>query len=786
MKEVEITYNPVKMSTTIRTGDLLLMGGERDVDVFRDHVNDMFQKWVEHIPAKIIKYFNSDEEKFHITFTGRRIEYDDLVDAVEYYETKNGCKRFMLDFVERDVCDKKQLEKLFLEIKDAFKGDSKLTSKIKSIQQEFDRKPIAMTVIGSVSAGKSTFINALLGKELLPTGDDPITAKIINIIDSDKSGINMTTYDNADNKKWSKNGASLSDITDMNANEEIFKIDIEYDIPFVDNKDTTLKIVDIPGRNSGKEDGRHRKIADAAIKDKQNNDIVVFVMPIEATMTDDIYSIFSDIYEVMEAKNDKQTSDRFIFILNKCDSAKEAEYVAKIIDDLRSNLMKTGIEKPIILPVASKIADWINRSEELTSEESLNLKHSKEIFLNFSERQLNRYDTSLPLYCKNIINQELENAIKTGDVNTQMKIYTGMRAVEEMIKLYAYRYFTTIALSNIYKELSEAVKNTNAQADNTKKLAENKEAVKKAKEKIDELKKNREESGGITKKYQDKIETLNMEEMVENEITKSKTSLDTKILEVQKDIESKYPKNLSASVFPFSNPPRQIYDKFYEKIKDEMENFKGNIDAALVEHIYEKSDNIFDEFQKDIKSIDLTIDSDDEEIDLSKIIFGNLATKPSDDIDEIIAASTETKTHKEAVYRKLSVWERITSFVTLDFSNAIDGYVRTGRYKDVEEKITDRDTFFDNISSEFYAKLDNDLKNLKENILEFVEKYKSNFKKHFDKIEDNINSDTKEIEETLNDQNKLEAESKRLSAIKKRLENIDEQIKDIVQLKDVK
>ncbi len=47
---------------------------------------------------------------------------------------------------------------------------------------------IPLCVIGNYSSGKPTFINALIGKKILPGGDEPMTVKIFKIhqMDNDK------------------------------------------------------------------------------------------------------------------------------------------------------------------------------------------------------------------------------------------------------------------------------------------------------------------------------------------------------------------------------------------------------------------------------------------------------------------------------------------------------------------------------------------------------------------------------------------------------------------------
>ena len=41
--------------------------------------------------------------------------------------------------------------------------------------------PIEVAIIGQFSSGKSTFLNALLSKDILPTGITPVTSKVIYI-----------------------------------------------------------------------------------------------------------------------------------------------------------------------------------------------------------------------------------------------------------------------------------------------------------------------------------------------------------------------------------------------------------------------------------------------------------------------------------------------------------------------------------------------------------------------------------------------------------------------------
>ncbi|MGG7073986.1 dynamin family protein [Campylobacter sp. 9BO] len=72
----------------------------------------------------------------------------------------------------------KRFENALLEPK--FHPSSELKSELKRLDA-FIQDQVSIAIIGQFSSGKSTFINALLGAEILPTGVTPVTAKITHI-----------------------------------------------------------------------------------------------------------------------------------------------------------------------------------------------------------------------------------------------------------------------------------------------------------------------------------------------------------------------------------------------------------------------------------------------------------------------------------------------------------------------------------------------------------------------------------------------------------------------------
>lgn len=71
-------------------------------------------------------------------------------------------------------------------IENVVKNDEVIIRKLGKVSDALD-DIVPICVFGNYSAGKSTFINALIGKELLPSGGDPVTAKVYEIKKSSQS-----------------------------------------------------------------------------------------------------------------------------------------------------------------------------------------------------------------------------------------------------------------------------------------------------------------------------------------------------------------------------------------------------------------------------------------------------------------------------------------------------------------------------------------------------------------------------------------------------------------------
>ena len=133
----------------------------------------------------IISEYGSAGEKVEIIFQGTNEEYREVekVCADEEYAGKVELVRSEL-FLENARSILKDTKDLFRTVQPIIekivRDDNGVRGDLAKVSDALD-DIVPICVFGNYSAGKSTFINALIGSELLPSGDDPVTAKVYEI-----------------------------------------------------------------------------------------------------------------------------------------------------------------------------------------------------------------------------------------------------------------------------------------------------------------------------------------------------------------------------------------------------------------------------------------------------------------------------------------------------------------------------------------------------------------------------------------------------------------------------
>ena len=307
---------------------------------------------------EIIKAYKTEENTIEIIFEGAPDEFNDLKDLAE---TKKYADIITVSYGERKLENARDILPKVAEtfnlmrplIDESVSEQPEVSDNLAKFSETASNR-VPLVVIGNYSGGKSTFINALIGKDILSSSEQPLTAKIYRILDLKEEGKAKIIFQylgedveidfSEDGYKFAKGGdvnnlaaqleAELKDITDMyatinktllyladleanTADTEISDL-IQVEVPFarkglLGNSSKEFVIFDTPGSNS-KTHGEHSEVLQKALGDMSNG-LPIYVSTSETLDTCDNDKLCEEI-KAME-----QFDDRFtLIIVNKADT----------------------------------------------------------------------------------------------------------------------------------------------------------------------------------------------------------------------------------------------------------------------------------------------------------------------------------------------------------------------------------------------------------------------------------------------------------------------------------
>ncbi len=346
MTKVEITYNPYKVKAKI------IVDGEEPKQNSKliQFLNKRFQLWVDQIPSLLSTEYNDDE--FDLTFLGTELDYQDLMAAIRAAK-KDGIRFTAKKLAAKEFGDKeKDIRDLFSKIKKLPFEELQSPAVENAFELAFNEL-LEVNVVATMSAGKSTLINALLGKKLMPSKQGACTATITRIQDDDDSTYKAVAVDQ--NKTELEHYSSLDYRTMMalNKNPDVSEIQVKGNIPFVTADEVSLVLIDTPGPDNAR-DLRHGKVTAKAL-DQSSKMLLMFVMN-GGKLHDEAQDAFLKRIAKSMSVGGKQSKERFLFVINKMDSYDEEDddIAGETIPDTIKYLEEMGIEDPNIFPAAAE------------------------------------------------------------------------------------------------------------------------------------------------------------------------------------------------------------------------------------------------------------------------------------------------------------------------------------------------------------------------------------------------------------------------------------------------
>ena len=452
------------------------------------------------------------------------LDWDDFREAFEIAERNGLIYINGMTYIEgkndENVSDKIQV--VFREMRDGPIEDFK-DPKLRLALENTNAQEFPVNVIATMSSGKSTLINALLQKKLMPAKNEACTAVITEILDNGDDCYSAEIY-NGNNKlirripKLDYNAMGelnkAGNLTD--ASERVSRISIKGDIPFLESNSMSLMLVDTPGPNNA-QNQEHKNTTYRTVNNDSNNLILYVLNGTQLGTTDDA-NLLRYVAEQMK-KGGKQMRDRFLFVINKMDQFNpEGEDIGGAIESAKQSLAKYGIEDPQLFPcsafVALNIRTYFSNIDinNLTWENMNNLPQLAQEtlpmigkFNKYDSMHLEKYSTLSPS-AQEALNYRLAEAVRNGDTKEQALIHSGIYSIEAAITAYVTKYAKTKKVKDLVETFQEILESNRVIERARESIATNERAAKelvdratKVKEKI----KNGQEAAIFKKKIQE-------------------------------------------------------------------------------------------------------------------------------------------------------------------------------------------------------------------------------------------------------------------------------------------
>lgn len=707
MVQVYVVYNPYRLTTTIE-----INGNPIEVDspLYKYVRNRRLQEWVGDFPDKLKETANALE--FDITFYGMDVDWDDFEAAFQQANAANKFKALSIKF-KKAVNDSDVTEKISKIFKDLQEGPVE-EFKSKELIRAFENIKSAVFpvhVIATMSSGKSTLINALLQRKLMPAKNQACTAMITEIIDNDRDTFAAKAYDNDDNCLAEVSEFTLEAAKQLNEDNEIFRVVVEGNIPFLDARDMALSLVDTPGPNNSQNSG-HKNTTYQAINSDSNN-LILYVLNGTNLGVNDDAELLDYVADIIR-KTGKLGRDRFLFVINKMDGFNpEEESIEAVINEAKEYLQKHGIDDPQIFPCSAYTA--LNIRTELCNVDVNNLTRNEERalpksardalsnmdnFIDYEDLHLEQYTTLAPS-AKQKLEYHLEEAKKTGNRKEEALIHCGIYSIEEAIKAYVKKYAKTKKVKDLVDSFQAVMESTQILAKTKAIMAENDDAAEACRMRAEAVMKqiaNGEEAGAFKKK----IEELNPKASMAEKTRAIRIKIEDRV----EQVFGKYPDTITSK-----NEAQQMIKHFGDISSDATARLATELGSIIQHEIIDVGDKLLMEYQERLERFDAQANVEGLDFSTSDLVKGALSRIKAnieewqgedfanDMTEELGETTVEQKTYYEKVGEKEEKIITGTKQVSIGKEKVFKGYkrikVRTEKVSNPNKKWWNPFSWFD-------------------------------------------------------------------------------------------
>lgn len=734
MKKVKIVYNPFLLTTVITVD-----GKKPKENSSLDFQKQRLQEWAEKFPRIILEEYR--DKNISIEFTGT---LDDFMDLKEILRANKYQMQFD-EFIHHRTPDVEEVEREVINIYNDIKEGPVAALKDDSIKEAFEealRSEFAINVVATMSSGKSSLINALLGVYLMPVANMATTATIVRIIATNQKSYSGIAFNSAGEELYREKDLSINIMEKWNSNTAISSIDIYGPIPCVDNVGMRLVLIDTPGPNNSR-DENHKKLTYEMLAESEKS-LVLFVMNATQLNIDNEAEFLDYVCKCMK-EGGKQSRDRFVFAVNKLDTfqPKNGDKIVVALNSVKEGLDERDITDPNIFPVTSLAALEIRTDDEdPVAVDTFRRRCSKGDEFHFEKYY--EYD-HLPLPSRS----RLSELVKGEQHLDPIELHTGIPSIEEAIRLYVNKYARTIKVKDLVDAFNKRLTELKAEAELLEHIQNNKEEKFRLDCEISKIQKEI-QSGQSAKEYAFLIDNIDVTDDVKEEMESLVGSLQKRIDDI---------------VRSYNEDTQMPKDKALRVVKD-IQKDKNDIQSQLearITKIFEKTfkrtyDKIMNIYRERLRALGYKSSNNTFTFNAGDFVGQEMA-----DIDSIVRKSTKTvdEGYDERRSRTVRGAKKInwiwnpSKWFTERYETKIEFYTV---HVPVDVDYVD----MKNVVEEFFVPMQVDLISLEKDVPEYLSReaknLKEDLKNELKKVDNLLNKKLQEVKERMNVSNQTAAQ----------------------------
>ena len=833
MAQVYVKYNPYRLETILKVDGREI---SPDSNLYKVTKGKRLQEWIGSFPQMLRDELNTVD--FSMEFYGMSLDWDDFEESFRQAQESGIINisdlRFTAGKSDNDINQK--IVNVFQDLQEGPLDDFRNPKLVKAFENA-NNSIFPVNVVATMSSGKSTLINALLGTPLMPSKNEACTATITEILDVDSPDFSAKVYDEDNNKIQDVPHLTLEIMNELNSDENVHLVFAEGNIPFLPSDDTALKLVDTPGPNNAQNQA-HKNTTFKAINNDANN-LILYVLNGTQLGTNDDSELLHYVADQMQ-KGGKQVRDRFLFVINKMDQFNpEAESIENAIQSARNYLARYGIEDPQLFPCSaytalnirtylsdvdiSKLSIFDMDDLPLAAAETITASRK---FLRYKSMHLEKYTTLSPSAQKEL-NFRLSKAIENNDLNEQLLIHSGICSIEAAITAYVKKYAKTKKIKDLVESFQEVLESNNVLANAENLVMTNAAAAKECQTRAAAIRKKLAD-GKEAAVFKQKIDFLNPMPKIQAGERRFRGDFEREVNKIFRPY---------GDIITNENEAKRLISHFTIFCSDKAAAFAAEMESLINTEIMDTSEQILLEYQKKVSRLDESSEGQNLDFKTMDLIKGALKTmreqvdsyssdkfaadtadaegqkttrheeyyeKVGEKVEEVVAGYHQEKvgtekvkvgSHREKVGTRSTAkwWNPFSWFSTEDVYKNVDDY----EDRDVFETVTDykkvkRDVFekrtrniheyklnVNKLQNKLMTKInmsfDASIKDIDDRTVEQIKQMKEQFNSMFDKLDAIIKETYQRLEECGRDQKEKENNLKKNQEILRWIKtNMDE------------